>query len=203
MDIGHGRIFKKGFRAQEYKGREPEFRGRIVVERSGTGGLVEFPDFEQFIDIAYEERIPEAAVDRAFGHMLHRNESKPPTAPEAMPGAEPFYGQSRRIKLGHYVASDRAAGIKGGVRPGIRKGDLVLYEELPGGRKLVHFLLEEIPEEEKNAGKLRNKEGRVLTISSALNKGRKLGIPMQALLQAFGHLLPRTDLRELSKAIRR
>lgn len=62
-----GRLNYKHVQASEYKGRDPLFKGRIVVDRGG--GIVEFPDPQQFDRIARQEKVPREEVDKAFGHL--------------------------------------------------------------------------------------------------------------------------------------
>lgn len=63
-----GRLSYRHVQATEYKGDDPLFRGRIVVDRGG--GIIEFPDPNQFQKIARQEKVPPDEVDKAFGHLL-------------------------------------------------------------------------------------------------------------------------------------
>lgn len=62
-----GRLSYKHVQATEYKGGDPTFKGRIAVDRAG--GIIEFPDYDQFRRIAQQEKVPSQEVDKAFGHM--------------------------------------------------------------------------------------------------------------------------------------
>jgi hypothetical protein len=192
MDIRRGLISRSGFKAVEYKGSESAFKGRIQVTRSGTGGLIEYPDFKQFVLIAREEHIAMPAVETAFGHMSRLRRNSGSERPESMPGALPYYGQTRRLKLGHY--SPRGQPV-----PGLTRGQLVLYD---GPTKSTLFGLAE-QTEGKYIGKLQTHEGRSITLSSGFQRARKLNIPLQALLQAFGHMIDPAERIRLMKTVHR
>jgi len=192
MDIRRGLISKSGFKAVEYKGTERSFRGRIQVQRSGTGGLIEYPSFKQFVLLAREEHIAMPAVEAAFGHMSRLQRNTGSDRPGSMPGALPYYGQTRRLKLGHY--SPRGQPV-----PGLARGQLVLYD---GPTKSTLFgLAEQV--EGKYAGKLQTHEGRSIAVSSGFHRALKLNIPLPALLQVFGHMLDPLEYSRLMKTIRR
>lgn len=53
--------------ARLYRGNKPLLRGRIELTRGS--GFVEYPDYEQFLRIAREEKVPKELVERAFGHL--------------------------------------------------------------------------------------------------------------------------------------
>lgn len=71
-----GRLSYKHVDAYEYKGTDRVFKGRIVLDRKG--GIIEFPDPEQFARIAQQEKVPAAEVQTAFGHLLKRKTSRAP-----------------------------------------------------------------------------------------------------------------------------
>lgn len=83
-----GKLNHRHVHATEYKGRDPMFKGRIAVDRAG--GILEFPDYEQFERMARQEKIPKAMVDKAFGHL------KPPKSKKRRTSRK--RKQSRRAK---------------------------------------------------------------------------------------------------------
>lgn len=191
MDVRRGIISKTGFKAVEYKGPEAAFRNRIQLQRSGTGGIVEFPDFKQFVIIAREEHISMPAVETAFGHMSRRvRRNAAAEEPEAIADAPVHYGKTRRVRIGHYDH---------GCKSGIVRGQLVLYH---ARSKLVYFGLF-AQAEGKHAGKIQTSEGRFLSLASALRQARRLNIPPQALVQAFGHLMSQEQYTDLMQSVRR
>lgn len=60
--LKHGHL-----RAHEVHGGSPVLRGRIAVQRGS--GVIEFPNVQQFRQIAREEGVPKERVDQAFGHL--------------------------------------------------------------------------------------------------------------------------------------
>jgi len=73
MTVRRGFLSYKKLRAEEYKGGQPVFKGRIAVDRGS--GVLEFPNPKQIERIAREEGVKIEFVRRAFGHMkgLKRN----------------------------------------------------------------------------------------------------------------------------------
>jgi hypothetical protein len=67
MTVRKGLLVYKNLRAEEYKGEQRVFRGRIAVDRGS--GVTEFPNPSQFGRIAKEEGIASDQVRRAFSHM--------------------------------------------------------------------------------------------------------------------------------------
>jgi len=67
MTARRGLLVYKNLHAEEYKGGQPVFKGRIAVDRGS--GVVEFPKPAQFGRIAREEGVKPDYVRRAFGHM--------------------------------------------------------------------------------------------------------------------------------------
>lgn len=150
---------------------------RIEVDR-GTG-LLEFPAPDQFLRIAREEHVPKDVVAKAFGHLVGADDSG-----KDMP--TPKRPRSRHVKLGH-IASEM-------VTPGIVKGQLVVYDKRDGK---VRGEFREV------GGKMIRVDSRSVTLQTAWQKAAKLGVEPRAFLQAFGHMLPKDDLREYTRALTR
>lgn len=174
LQISKGRIKGPRFSAEEADG--PDGKRRIAVDR-GTG-MIEFPDIEQFQRIARESKIPAQAVVAAFGHMME--------AKAGRSGSTGVFGSRRSVKLGH-LSKDK-------IVPGVSKGSLLLYDNLTGEVFADFF-------EGTKEGMIRS-GSRQLSWSSAAKKSSQFGIPSQAFMQAFGHMLPPEERRELSRRVR-
>lgn len=175
--VRRGLIATEGFRAEEYAGTEPPFRGRIMLDRGS--GMLEFPTVEQLIPMARGAGFSIGAVKQAFGHMLGGlvPESDEPSGPTT-------YGP-RRMKLGHYVEGTGAV-------TGLKRGQLLLFDKATGAIPWRAFAIDE----GKQAGmvKVNNK---VVRVDKALTSALERGIPPLAFLQVFGYLINRDDLRRL------
>lgn len=173
LQISKGHIKGPRFSAEEAEG--PDGKIRIAVDRGA--GMIEFPDITQFQRIARESKIPAQAVAAAFGHMMPEKSAR---------GSSGVYGSRRSIKLGHLV-KDKIVG-------GVAKGSLILYDNLSGEVYADFF-------EGTKEGMIRS-GSRQLSWGSAAKKSSQFGIPPQAFLQAFGHLLPPEERRELSRRLK-
>lgn len=162
-----GFIRGPGITAREFTGSDPAFRGRIAVERGS--GFLEFPNLSQLYRIACEESVPKAAVDAAFGHMsrgLKKNAAEEKKYPA--PG----------LKLGHFDES-------GVLRPGVRHGQLMLFEQRGPERKLLWGVVELVDDKTRLRNIITN---RTIPIESAGDQAVKLGIPPAAFKEAFHRL---------------
>jgi len=95
-----GRLAYRHVQATEYKGNDPLFRGRIVVDRGG--GIIEFPNPEQFQKIARQEKVPPEEVEKAFGHLLpekKRRTSRRTSRVRRNAGAKPRRKQVARDRV--------------------------------------------------------------------------------------------------------
>ena len=174
LQISKGRIKGPRFSAEEADG--PDGKRRIAVDR-GTG-MIEFPDIGQFERIARESKIPKQAVIAAFGHMMTEKGGRAASAG--------VYGSRRSIKLGHLTNDKIVAGVA--------KGSLLLYDNLSGEVYADFF-------EGSKEGMIRS-GSRQLSWGSAAKKSAQFGIPPQAFMQAFGHMLPAEERRELSRRVK-
>lgn len=95
-----GRLAYKHVHASEYKGSDPLFKGRIVVDRGA--GIIEFPNPEQFQKIARQENVPPEEVDKAFGHLLPSKGAKRRTSrkPRRASRVQRNAGGRRRKQIG-------------------------------------------------------------------------------------------------------
>jgi hypothetical protein len=175
--VRRGLLASDDFRAEEYAGSDPPFRGRIMLDRGS--GMLEFPTVEQLIPIARGHGFSIGAVKQAFGHMIGS------LGPEGTEPSGPTTYGPRRMKLGHYVE---------GVGPaaGLVRGQLLLYDKHTSAIPWRAFAIDE----GKQAGMIKV-NNRVMRVDRALTSALERGIPPLAFLQVFGHLINKDDLRRL------
>ena len=176
VTIRRGSISGPGFKATAYKGGDAAFRGRIAVERGS--GMVEFPSIAQLPRILREEGISTSAAEQAFGRGRMTANGKDPI---------PKFGSSGRVKIGHVGGAGYVAGT--------RKGSLVLFDA-KGGAHGAALLLWGVIEEPPTI--LRNMlSNRPMTLKSVIAKTKSLGMPAQAVYDAFGHLMTRAERKKM------
>lgn len=73
MAARRGYLKYGAFKAREYGGSNPAFKGRIEVQRDS--GFVEYPAPEQIERIAKEEGVSKDHIETAFGHMKPLNKN--------------------------------------------------------------------------------------------------------------------------------
>lgn len=177
--------------ASEYVGPEKALFGKIHI----TGpGVDTFKTFTEFHRIAASLGIDPQLVTKAFGHVsktakMSEGESagEPLVYGYVVPGKPPTFRRVKRARLGH--------ASRHGFSPGVKKGSLALLDTR------TPIPVWAVVEEE---GAMRNAStNRVLSFSSVMDKAKKLGIPLTAVLQAFGHLIKRHERSELLSEIHR
>ena len=188
-----GRLSAPGFRSTAVTGGGP-FAGRIRLTRGA--GFIEYPDAKQFLRIAREEGISTDDVYRAYGHMLparkRRRSIKKNTA------------GSRVMRLGHLG--------RRGVEPGLRKGQLLLYNSRTGDVVWDGFEHEgETPPGFRRSMKIAGldvtaegaiqRAGALIPVDAAYRSAIKAGVPKEAFLQVFGHLFEPADRTALSRKL--
>lgn len=183
--VRKGELAKGGLEAVESTSSEPYLAGRILVDRGA--GMGEAMTFSQLARIAPEFGITAAEMDRAFGHMRGVD----PMKHEPLISRPRAYGSARRIKLGH-------VGADGVIRGGVQRGQLILFDGLTNE---IIWGLEDMPDS-KTTRKIRNiKTSRAVTFENAMENAEKHGVPVHALVQAFGHHLDAERRREILRMV--
>lgn len=183
--VRKGELAKGGLEAVESTSSEPYLAGRILVDRGA--GMAEAMTFSQLARVAPEFGITAAEMDRAFGHMRGVD----PVKHEPLISRPRMYGSARRIKLGHI-------GADGVIRGGVQRGQLILFDGLTNE---IIWGLEDMPDS-KTTRKIRNiKTSRAVTFETAMENAEKHGVPVHALVQAFGHHLDAERRREILRMV--
>ena len=172
MTARKGLLVYKNLRAEEYKGGQPVFKGRIAVDRGS--GVLEFPKPSQFGRIAKEEGVKAEHVKRAFGHMKGL---------KANPGRGGALRKARKIRKGFVSIADEDGHqddwVFQAVPPGIDPAEII-----PGSRPDAIIMV-------TRGGTWDSGDGvgaHLVDIGRAMKQARAQGITASEFQRAFGHI---------------
>jgi hypothetical protein len=174
----------------------PELEGRIAVMRDG--GFVEFLDPDQLVALARKIDLPLDLVAQAFGHMMgEAPEETAPTGRQSSKGRR----RPRNLRIGYI---DPVLGP----RLGSGKGSLILFH--PKTQRIVWGGIEEAAPLSGHVnirgidvhwrGGIR-RGSRLVGFDAAMRSATKAGIPIDAFLTAFGHMIDLSDRQLLSRGL--
>jgi hypothetical protein len=172
MTARKGLLVYKNLRAEEYKGGQPVFKGRIAVDRGS--GVLEFPKPSQFGRIAKEEGVKAEHVKRAFGHMRGL---------KANPGrGGGALRKARKIRKGFISIADEDGHQDDWVFQAIPPG-VPSDEVIPGSRPdQVIMVTRGGAFDDGGVG------AHLVDVGQAMKQARSQGITASGFQRAFGHI---------------
>jgi len=186
-----GFISRGDIEATEYTGPETNHHGQIYLVGPGSARYLTFSELGQ-INSAAKLFSPEGLL-KAFGHMAKVEALAPKKKVGERPASFRVPGKAKkrkRYKLGHVVFRlAEGGGVMVGV-PGVKKHSLVLIDATSGNK--IEWGAAVL------SGQLKNvKTNREISLTSIFDQAAKLGIHANAVLTAFGDLIPRNERSEL------